>query len=382
MRAARAAPCSPRGGTVTRRSRAWAILVSAGIAAAALALAPAPARAQVRGVVVDAEGRALPGVLVELWDSRRRLAGDGSDPTGHFRLASASDAVGPRVVLARGIGLEPVRRLLAPGDSVVRLVMQTHAVLIEAANVEAEPSKCPLLDDPRARTIWQQAASHYDIALSAYGVRTDVMMFGALVAPDSLGVIDTTRLVATFIHGGYSALAFATRFNAEKNFYAVPAAGVPWRRYGRWHYPLLESSYAWHFADAMFAAANRLVLVASGDEGTTIAFCSSQGNRPYIQGHLQIARDTTLASAEWEYITPEPREDAGGQVLFAPADPARRGQPLVPVAGLFWRRVLRQVYQEWMEYRQWMRCEGPLSCDAPAPLRPDTARPPGAPPPP
>jgi hypothetical protein len=350
--------------------------------ATALVLAPTPARAQVRGVVVDADGRALPGVLVELWDSQRRLAGDGSDPTGHFRLAGASDAVGPRVVLARGIGLEPVRRLLASSDSVVRLVMQSHAILIEAANVEAEPSKCPPLDDPRARALWQQAASHYDIALSAYGVRTDVMLFAALVAPDSLGVIDTTRLVATFIHGGYSALAFATRFNSDKNFYGVPAAGVPWRRYGRWHYPLLESSGAWHFADAMFAAANRLALVASGDEGAIIAFCSSLGTRPYIQGQLTIAPDTTLASAEWEYVTPQPREDAGGQVLFAPADPARRGQPLVPVAGLFWRRVLRQVYQEWMEYRKWMRCEGPLSCDAPAPLRPDSAPPPGAPPPP
>ncbi len=361
--------------------RAATLFVTAGLALGALALSPAGARAQVRGVVADPEGRPLPGVLVELWDSERRLAGDGTDPTGHFRLMPEAPAIGPRVVLARGIGLEPVRRILAPADSVVRLVMQTHSVLIEAANVEAEPAKCPPRDDPLARRLWQRAASHYDIALSAYGVRTDVQMFGALVAPDSLGVIDTTRLVATFIHGGLSALAFATRFKADKNFYGVPAAGVPWRRYGRWHYPLLESSGAWHFADAMFGAANRMILVATTDEGSIVNFCSSQGNRPYIRGHLVIAPDTTLASAEWEYVTPSPREDAGGQVLFAPADPARRGQPIVPVAGLFWRRVLRQVYQEWMEYRRWYRCEGSLSCDAPAPLQPDSARPPGAPPP-
>jgi len=330
--------------------------------------------------VVDADGRPLPGVLVELWDSERRLAGDGSDPTGHFRLAATGATAGARVLFARGIGLEPARRILAPADSVLRLVMQTHAILIESANVEAEPAKCPLDDDPSARALWQQAASHYDIALSAYGVRTDVLLFGAIVAPDSLGVIDTTRLVATFIHGGYSALAFATRFKATANFYAVPAAGVPWRRYGRWHYPLLESSFAWHFADAMFASANRMILAGRDDEGFIINFCSSRGNRPYIMGHLTIAPDTTLASAEWEFVTPQPREDAGGQVLFAPADPRRRGQPIVPVAGLFWRRVLRQVYQEWMEYRQWYRCEGPLSCSAPTPLRPDAAPPPGAPP--
>jgi hypothetical protein len=359
-----------------------------GVAAAALALAPARAGAQVRGVVVDADGRPLPGVLMELWDSERRLAGDGSDGTGHFLLAATDATVGPRVVLARGIGLEPVRRIVAPADTVLRLVMQSHAVLIEAADIEAEPSKCPLDDDTVARALWQRAASHYDIALSAYGVRTDVAMFAAIVAPESLGVIDTTRLVATFIHGGYSALAFATRFASERNFYAVPAAGVPWQRYGLWHYPLLESSFAWHFADAMFAAANRLVLAGSDDEGFIINFCSSRGNRPYIMGHLTLAPDTTLAKAEWEFVTPRPREDAGGQVLFAPADPRLRGQPIVPVAGLFWRRVLRQVYQEWMEYRRWYRCEGPLSCDAPAPLRPDSAplrpdsaRPAGTPPP-
>lgn len=55
--------------------------------AAVLSAAPRPARAQIRGTVTDEYGRPLPGVLVELWDAHRRLAGDGTDAAGIFRLS-------------------------------------------------------------------------------------------------------------------------------------------------------------------------------------------------------------------------------------------------------------------------------------------------------
>jgi hypothetical protein len=349
--------------SAVRRALTAALIALAGIAAA-----PHPAGAQVRGQVIDAEGRPVPGVLVELWDTRRRLAGDGSDATGHFRL-EAPPATGPRALLARGIGLDPLRRVLTPRDSVVILVMQAHAIELAAATVTAGAILCPDSDDAGARALWEHAASHYDVALSAYGVRTDVQLFAALVPAESLGVIDTTHLQTTFIHGGYNALAFATRFASARNFYAVRAARIPWRRYGRWHYQLLESSRAWHFADAFFASMNRLAFEQGPAGDTVIAFCSSEANRPYIRGRLRLAPDTTFASAEWEFVTPPPREQAGGQVLFAPVDAHTAAQPLMPIAGLFWRRIQRQVYQEWMEYRQWFRCESALSCEAPAPLK-------------
>jgi hypothetical protein len=354
-------------------------LVAALVALAGLAAATRPAPAQVRGQVVDVAGRPLPGVLVELWDTRRRLAGDGTDARGHFRL-EAPPAAGPRALLARAIGLDPLRRVLSARDSVVMLVMQAHAIELAAATVTADAILCADSDDAGARALWERAASHYDVALSAYGVRTDVQLFAALVPAESLGVIDTTRLETTFIHGGYTALAFATRFASARNYYGVRAAQVPWRRYGAWHYQLLESSRAWHFADAFFATMNRLTFEQEPTGDTVIAFCSSEGTRPYIRGRLRLAPDTTFASAEWEFVTSPPREDAGGQVLFAPVDPHATGQPLMPIAGLFWRRVLRQVYQEWMEYRQWYRCESALSCEAPAPLRGDSAPPQGPPP--
>jgi hypothetical protein len=336
--------------------------------AALLGTVPPPALAQVRGVVTDGTGRPLPGVLVELWDAHRRLGADGTDRSGYFRLAAA--ASGPRALLARGIGLEPLRHALAPGDSVVRLVMRPLAIEVSAVTVEATPTTCPDRDDPLARALWERAAAHYDVALSASGVRTDVQLFAALVPAESLGVIDTTRLERWAVEGGYSPLAFATRLATQRNFYAVPASRhVPWRRFGNWNYPLLESSRAWHFADSLFAVMNRMAFAETSAGDTVIAFCSSFENRPYIRGRLRLAPDTTLASAEWDFVTPAPREEAGGQVLFAPVDATATGRPLLPVAGLFWRRLLRKVYEEWMEYRQWFRCESAVSCRAPTPLR-------------
>jgi hypothetical protein len=336
------------------------------VAALAL-LSPSGARAQVRGVVTDLTDRPLPGVLVELWDAYRRLAGDGTDASGHFRLAAAG--AGPRALLARGIGLVPLRRALLPGDSVVHLTMHPLTIEVSAVNVEARPTGCPDHDDPRARARWERAAAHYDVALSASGVRSEVQLFAALVPVESLGVIDTTRLQAWAVEGGYSPLAFATRLATQRNFYAVPASRIPWRRFGRWHYPLLESSRAWHFADSLFAVMNRIAFAETSEGDTVIAFCSSFQDRPYIRGRLRLAADTTLASAEWDFVTPPPREEAGGQVLFAPVDPRASGQPLLPVAGLFWRRLLQKVYQEWMEYRQWLLCESAVSCVRPTPFR-------------
>ena len=334
---------------------------------AALSAAPRPACAQIRGTVTDAYGRPLPGVLVELWDAQRRLAGDGSDAAGIFRLSTSG--TGPRVLLARGIGLEPLRHPVGPHDSVVTLVMQSHAIEVSGATIVAAATACPEADDPRARALWERAARHYDIELSAFGVSTTTRLFAAIVPPARLGVIDTTLLVDQFIQAGYSTLAFATRFATERTFYAVPASRIRWRRFGPWFYPLLESTRAWHFADSLFGRMNRLAFTETLAGDTVIAFCSRLGTRPYILGRLRIAPDTTLAAVEWEFVTPSPREQAGGRVLFAPIDPSASGRPLLPVAGLFWRKLARVVYQEWMEYRQWSRCEAPGRCLAPVPLR-------------
>jgi hypothetical protein len=328
-------------------ARQWGSAVLVG---AALALvAPSSAVSQVRGVVADVSGRPLPGVLVELWLSDRRVAGQGTDSFGRFYLRAAGG--GPRALYARAIGLRPLRRALGPSDSVLTLVMEPRAVVMESVTVEADRTACPRRDDRRARALWQRAASRYDVELSAAGVWAATRTFQATVPNDSVGLIDTTRLVDMIIAGGES-----PRERERPAVYAEHVVGIVRPRFDLWTYPSLESIRAWHFADRRFGDANRLAFPPGAVGDTVIAFCSQRGDRPYIRGTLKLGADTTLAAADWEFVTPEPREEAGGMVLFAPADTSRPSQPLLPVAGLFWRKRLRGVYQEWMEYRQWLRC--------------------------
>jgi hypothetical protein len=336
----------------------------AGVACLLSLTAPrlAPAQ-QVRGVVTDAAGRPLPGVLVELWDSGRRLAGDGTDASGHFFLAAPG--TGRRAILARAIGLVPLRRLLTSADTVVTLVMQPSAIEVTAATVTTEETACPRRDDRRARALWQEAARHYDVGLSALGVYTWTQRAAAVVPVESLGVIDTTRLHGVTIGGGSRGF-IAYRAAEDRGFYARPNTGMGGGRFDLWEYLALESTVAWHFADSLFARLNTLALEASATGETAIAFCSRRGNAPYVRGRLLLSADTTLAGAEWEFVTPPPSEHAGGRVLFAPVDPNVASAAILPIAGLFWRRTPRGVYQEWTEYRQWYRCENQ---DCSLPLR-------------
>jgi hypothetical protein len=317
-------------------------------------MVPPASSAQVRGVVTDVTGRPLPGVLVELWDSGRRLAGDGTDASGHFVLAATG--TGRRAILARAIGLVPLRRLLTPADSVVTLVMQPHAVQVSAASVETEETACPRRDDRRARALWQAVVRHYDVGLSANGVRTWTQRYAATVPVESLGVIDTTRLQKMFIAGSLPSRLAAALYPDGRGYYARPPSGGMWQRFDLWEYPWLESTLAWHFADSLFARWNRLAFAPTETGDTALVFCSRRGDGPYIRGRLVLSSDTTLASAEWEFVTPPPLEHAGGRVLFAPVAADAVGAPVLPIAGLFWRKRLRGVYQEWMEYRQWERC--------------------------
>lgn len=179
--------------------------------------------------------------------------------------------------------------------------------------------------------------------------------YAATVPVESLGVIDTTQLHRVQIGGGSRGYV-AYRLAEDRGFYARPNGGMGSGRFDLWEYLTLESTVAWHFADSLFARLNRLAFVLTETGDTVIAFCSRKGNAPYIRGRLMLSPDTTLASAEWEFVTPPPSEVAGGRVLFAPIAASAAGEPVLPIAGLFWRKRLRGIYQEWTEYRQRFRC--------------------------
>ena len=329
---------------------------------------PRASTAQLRGVVTDATGRPLPGVLVEVWDYHQRLAGQGTDSFGRFYLRDSG--TGARAILARAIGLVPVRRLLTPSDSVLTLVMQPQSIQVTAATVETEETACPRRDDSRARALWEHAASHYDdVMVAAPAANVSSLRFSAIVPVESLGVIDTTRLREYWQGVGYSPTAYRQRSDGARWFYAHHLVGVNSETFRLWRYRYLWSNDARHFADSAFGRFNRLALVESQQGDTVIAFCSRNRDWPYIKGVLHLASDSTFARAEWEFVTPEPREWAGGQALFAPINAGASKQPLLLVAGLFWRRLpinlyRASIYQEWLEFRRWQLCDGSWQCSA------------------
>ena len=321
---------------------------SAVVAATVLAAqGVAPLRAQVRGTVSDSTGHAVGGALVELYGAYERVAGQGTDSLGEFRFATVPASA---VLLVRAIGFAPLRLVLEPSDTVVTLTMQPLPVEMTELRVSGAPAWCPPRDDPRARALWTRAAAHYDIALSAGLIRSWTLVFAADVPPDSLGLMDTTRLHRVFMGDEGSG----------------PRTG--WRAFLGPRVPFLESLQAWQFGDRTFAQFNRLAFPPGATGDTVIAWCSGSEEFPFIRGTLTLAEDTTFATASWEFAAPEAQAQAGGRVLFARTDPTVAAQPLLAMAGFYWRKHDRGFFQQWMEFREWTRCESFASCRLPVRL--------------
>jgi TolB-like protein/Flp pilus assembly protein TadD len=312
-----------------------------------LTLGAPPLRAQVRGTVSDSAGNPVGGALVELYGAYERVGGQGTDSLGRFSFGAVPASA---ALLVRAIGFAPVRLALDPADSVVTVTMQPLPVEMTELRVSGAPAWCPPQDDPRAREIWTRAAVHYDIALSAGLIRSWTLVFAADVPVDSLGLMDTTRLRRVFFG----------------DLGTTPRTG--WGAFRGPSVPFLESLQAWQFGDPTFAQFNRMAFPPGSAGDTVIAWCSGSEDFPFIRGTLTVAPDTTFATANWEFATPEQPAEAGGRVLFARTDPTVQAQPLLAMAGFYWRKRDRGFFQQWMEFREWTRCESFSSCRTPVRL--------------
>jgi len=312
--------------------------------------AAAPLRAQVRGTVTDPGGHPVVGALVELYAAYERVAAQGTDSLGRFRFVKPVAVNGLLVI--RAIGFVPVRRPLAPLESDVRVTMQALPIQLAEVRVSGEPAFCPATDDPRARDLWARAARHYDVALSTNLIRSSTLVFAADVPAESLGLMDTTRLRRVVM--------------GEQE--GTPRAG--WRAFYGQRVPFLESIQAWQFADASFGRVNRLAFPPGSSGDTVIAFCSGSEAQAVVRGWLTLSPDTAFATASWDFVTPAEGALVGGRVLFARTDPTVAGQPLLAIAGYFWRNrgADHGFFQQWMEFREWTRCESYTSCRAPVRL--------------
>jgi len=321
------------------------------------------ADAQLRGTVRTRDGEPVPGALVELFSLGRRIAGTGTDSLGRYGIASVPDSVALALLVLR-MGFEPFRAQLRVSDTVVEVVLDPRPVELAAWSVAANQDECTERDDPRARALYLAAAARYDTELSASGVRATSLIMQAIVPPESVGVVDTSRLRFQAI-GGSARL----RWRDPSTSYARPASGVLLPRFDLWDYPFLESIEAWHFADTAFAQRNTLSMGPSADSAAALKFCSRRGRQPYIDGVLYLAPDSSFARASWRFVVPRSTEQAGGEVVFAPVPPGANGVPLLPISGLYWRRRVAGFYTEWMAFRQWSRCAGPGDCSRSLPFR-------------
>jgi len=288
---------------------------------------------QLRGRIIDLSAAPLSGALVEIWSPTTRLAAQVSDEGGAFYFTEdlARSAV---LITVRRIGYQPARiPVTRHSDLTVTLAPFPQTLPPVAATA---PRLCP--NQPFRPDL---------------GVWSPTRVIFARVGPRELGAIDTTQTVDGQVAAGGDYFDMLTR-RVRRTGYAWPYQGLRQQRFDDWEYPRLESFFAGHFMDSGFGELHRFSF--GSRTPLVLVFCPRDATRPSIQGRLDLEADTSLGKATWIFQTPEPREDAGGEVIFArPGSEAAR-PVLLPLIGLFWRKIIVDYYQEWMQFEGWRSC--------------------------
>lgn len=311
---------------------------------------------------MDENDRPVAEATVELWGPGGRLASTSSSESGAFILTSPAGP--PLAVLARKIGFLPSRIAVTDAQPLVVRLRARGQVLAELT-VTTTTLRCVSRDNGAGRRLWLAVRARYAppplVAVNYPGGGTQ-MVFGlrgqgrthtGLVNPESLGILDTSALrEQSMWRLGMTALLYA-RYGPAR-FYAVSYSGMTGGRFDRYQYPYLDSFEAFHFADSLFGAWNAIGEPVREGGSIVLEFCSRHDrNQPFLAGTITLTADSTLASARYRFVTAD--EIAGGEVWFAPRSPDELLPPLAAI-GLYWRRRLRDVFQQWTLYDQWFVC--------------------------
>jgi hypothetical protein len=312
-----------------------------------------PAGAQLRGTVVDPAGKPVPGVAVEAWSPYSRLAAHTSDVAGVFRF-SADETQGLGGVFARRAGWETAYQGVAWGDTLVVVRMEPAPSVLPGLTVRAAPVPCARRDSPGARELWTALRDRYR---GGTDTTTVVMHFDRAVSVgprDSPAAVDPARAAWGWIRN--------SPIDRQVNRHLIRAGGYALairesmdEAYAGWQYPPLQSQYPTHFVEDEFGEQHVFAAAAAAEGGTVLRFCPRERSkrRPQIEGSLTLAADGTLLRAAWSYLTPDPRQDAGAEVEFAPA---QRVAPLLllPVTSTYWRRTTGgKLYRQRDAYTAW-----------------------------
>ncbi|HWK90088.1 MAG TPA: carboxypeptidase regulatory-like domain-containing protein [Longimicrobium sp.] len=303
-----------------------------------LGLAPLPAAAQVRGVVVDAQERPLPRVIVELWDGDARTAATETDERGRFGLGGGAGP-GPFMLTARRVGLRTQAVQVTSTDTALVLRMEARPVALAPLTVAAAPRRiCPNREDPAARALWERMRGRY-----WQPTMDSVFVFSFMETRSGVAAkadVDRPEVGRTRTGWTTSSLVHANPRFMHLSGYATRASGGAGERTAFWHYRALDQGGIQDFTGEYFGAVHTFSIVDHDPARPVIGFCPRGRPRDtgQIEGALVLRPDTTLGEARWTFRTPRPDEDAGGEASYYPPNPGL-GNALLARESLFWRKT-------------------------------------------
>jgi len=300
-----------------------------------------PAVAQVSGRVLDSDSRPLPAVQVELWSESRRIAVQTTDLNGSFRFDGAM-AAGRVRLSAHSLGYASVQREVSPPVLDLILVLVPAVIEVEGLTVVAAPRlTCPRREDREARDLWASLHARYDHSRDTLGISFYARRYDAVSRLDDVGLVDEGRITRSW-YGVQGRVRRQNTHHTSQYWYAYPIHSSFDPAYAGWRYRDVQSIDVGHFLEETFGVRHTFSILARHKDTVVVGFCPARQSwkGPLMEGMLTIGRDTSLLRSEWKFRTPQPREEAGGEVILV-----LRGKdviPLLPAQTLFWRRIIGQ----------------------------------------
>ena len=326
---------------------------------AALCFLAGPAAAQIDGVVTRAGGLPLEGVSVEAWSDDLRVGATLTDALGVF---SFSDAIALNTVMLRAgaLGFEVAEVTIQSGVNSYSIELTEAPLAVEGLVVTMEEATCEDgREDARGRELWQYARFRYDGLMDTLGVATYLAEADTIVPLSELGALKLPALNLSQ-RGSSSLLRFNWTRRIDRDGYAFAIRRMDGAApYDSWVYPPLEADFAPHFVDDVFGERHRFVIDDEGPDGWLLAYCPKDTGKPSIKGTITLARDTTFASIDWLFQTPEPIEHAGGRAFFTPILSRSVLSHFLPAEAVIWRAIPAGDYlQSYQRYEDWRVAPG------------------------
>ncbi|HET7234640.1 MAG TPA: carboxypeptidase regulatory-like domain-containing protein [Longimicrobium sp.] len=333
------------------------MLRSLGLAVALVAWLAQALPAQIHGFVRDTAGAPVPAAAVEAWSGLRRVGNAMSDASGRFSLRT-NPAESVTGLVATRVGYRRASLAVTAADTVVQLRLVPASVSLEGITATAGVRACPNREDAAARAAWNGARAKYPPFTDTVVFHSLAVLRNGDVAREEIDVFGSDGGARGWTGAGTAAWE-PWRQRIRRAGYALRLQRGFGEQYAFWQYAPLEMVFPQHFVDPLFGELHTFSTVASTREQTTIRFCPREPHsrsRPEIEGTLTLLRSGVLQRATWRYRTPNPDEDAGGDVDFLSPDVTARSL-LLPAASRFWRKTMggryyvqSATYQEWRLY--------------------------------